>query len=160
MLGVINKGMGLAATLIGALVGGTLMTKLGLFRALFYYGMLQAISNLSFMVVAAFEKSYPLTVFAVGIENLSGGMGTAAFIAFLMALCDTKYTATQFALLSAFASLGRILVGPPSGLIVEQIGWVSFFGITFLAAIPGLILLWFMRKNVMELEDETHKIDS
>ncbi len=155
-VGVINKGMGLAATLIGALAGGALMAKLGLFRSLFYYGILQAVSNLSFMAVAAFEKSYVLMAFAVGIENLSGGMGTAAFVAFLMALCDPRYTATQFALLSAFASLGRVFVGPPSGVLVEHIGWVLFFGATFCAAIPGLILLWVMRKSVMELEEGTH----
>ena len=126
-VGVINKGMGLAATLVGALAGGALMAKLGLFRSLLYYGVLQAVSNLSFMAVAAFEKSYILMAMAVGVENLSGGMGTAAFVAFLMMLCDTRYTATQFALLSAFASLGRVFVGPPSGIIAEQIGWTAFF---------------------------------
>ena len=150
-VGIINKGMGLSATLIGALLGGVLMAKLGLFRSLLYYGILQAISNLSFMVIAALEKNYFLMALAVGIENLSGGMGTAAFVAFLMALCDPRYTATQFALLSAFASLGRVLVGPPSGVIAEQVGWVSFFGVTFFAAIPGLILLWLMRESIKNL---------
>jgi MFS transporter, PAT family, beta-lactamase induction signal transducer AmpG len=159
-VGVINKGMGLAATLIGALLGGALMAKLGLFRSLLYYGILQAVSNLSFMVLAAFEKSYVLMALAVGIENLSGGMGTAAFVAFLMALCDPRYTATQFALLSAFASLGRVFVGPPSGIIAEQVGWVLFFGITFFAAIPGLILLWIMRQNVKDLEEKGHHVNN
>ena len=83
---------------------------------------------------------------------LSGGMGTAAFVAFLMSLCDPRYTATQFALLTAFASLGRVFVGPPSGIIAEQLGWVSFFGITFLTAIPGLVLLWIMSKSIKKLE--------
>jgi len=159
-VGVINKGMGLAATLIGAFLGGALMAKLGLFRSLLYYGILQAVSNLSFMAVAAFEKSYVLMALAVGVENLSGGMGTAAFVAFLMALCDTRYTATQFALLSAFASLGRVFVGPPSGIIAEQVGWVLFFGLTFLAAIPGLILLWIMRQNVKDLEEKEHYVNN
>jgi len=83
---------------------------------------------------------------------LAGGMGTAAFVAFLMALCNHKFTATQFALLSAFASLGRVFVGPLSGTLVEGYGWFLFFLVTFLAAIPGLVLLWKMRRRIGLLE--------
>ncbi|MGH7205691.1 MAG: AmpG family muropeptide MFS transporter [Nitrospiraceae bacterium] len=144
-VGVVNKGMGLLATLLGALVGGALMTRMGLFRALFLFGSLQAVSNLSFMVLAWTGKSYFVMVSAVAFENLSGGMGTAAFVALLMSLCDHRYTATQFALLSALAALGRVFVGPPSGYLVETVGWVVFFFITFLAALPGLGFLWRLR---------------
>ena len=145
-VGVVNKGMGLLATLLGALAGGALMVRLGLFRALLLFGSLQAVSNLSFMVLAWTGKSYVVMVSAVAFENLSGGMGTAAFVALLMSLCDHRYTATQFALLSALAALGRVFVGPPSGYLVETVGWVIFFFITFLAALPGLGLLWRLRK--------------
>ena len=93
-----------------------------------------------------------MLVFTIAFENLAGGMGTAAFVAFLMALCNHNYTATQFALLSALASLGRVFVGPASGFLVDEYGWLLFFLITFLAAIPGLILLWKMRENVESLE--------
>lgn len=144
-VGAINKGLGLAATIIGALFGGALMVKLRLYRALMLFGVLQAISNLTFMWLALAGKNYTLMVAAVGIENLAGGMGTAAFVALLMSLCDRRYTATQFALLSAAASIGRVLVGPPSGVMVEALGWAPFFFVTFLIALPGLALLWWLR---------------
>ncbi len=147
-VGVVNKGMGLVATIVGALAGGAWMVRLGLFRSLLLFGVLQALSNLSFMLLAWVGKSYPLMVSAVAVENLAGGMGTAAFVALVMSLCDHRYTATQFALLSALASLGRVFVGPPSGYLVEAVGWVPFFFLTFLAALPGLWLLWFLRSNL------------
>jgi PAT family beta-lactamase induction signal transducer AmpG len=151
-VGTINKGMGLGATIVGALFGGALMARLGLFRALFLFGVLQAVSNLSFMVLAMVGKSYAMLVFTIAFENLAGGMGTAAFVAFLMALCNHNFTATQFALLSALASLGRVFVGPAGGVLVEEFGWLLFFLITFLAAIPGVVLLWKMRERVLSLE--------
>ena len=98
-VGTINKGMGLMATIIGAMFGGTLMIKLGLFRSLMLFGLFQMVSNLSFMVLAWLGKNYGVMIFAVAFENLCGGMGTSAFVALLMALCNKKYSATQFALL-------------------------------------------------------------
>lgn len=154
-VGVINKGMGLAATILGALFGGVIMARMGLYRSLMAFGILQAVSNLSFMVLAYVGKVYSVMVIAVAFENLSGGMGTAAFVAFLMALCDHRFTATQFALFSALASLGRVFVGPPSGFLAQEIGWVGFFFITFLAALPGLVLLWKMRQSVRSLEHDS-----
>lgn len=151
-VGTINKGMGLAATILGVLFGGTLMVKLRLYRALMIFGVLQAVSNLTFMWLAAVGHSYPLMVLAVAVENLSGGMGTAAFVALLMALCNHRYTATQYALLSALAAVGRVYVGPASGFVVEALGWVSFFFLTFLAALPGLGLLAAMRSTLDGLE--------
>ncbi|HEX9181194.1 MAG TPA: MFS transporter, partial [Burkholderiales bacterium] len=151
-VGAINKGMGLAATIIGALFGGALMVKLRLYRALMLFGVLQAVSNLSFMWLATAGKSYAIMVLAVGFENLAGGMGTAAFVALLMALCNHRYTATQYALLSALAAVGRVYVGPASGYVVEAVGWASFFFVTFLAALPGLALLRAMRATVDSLE--------
>lgn len=151
-VGAINKGMGLASTIIGALFGGVLMARLRLFRALLIFGVLQAVSNLSFMVLALVGKSYPLMIFTIAFENLAGGMGTAAFVAFLMVLCNHNYTATQFALLSALASLGRVFVGPLSGVLVDGMGWTVFFFTTFVFALPGLILLWLMREVVKGTE--------
>lgn len=147
-VGAINKGMGLIATLVGVVFGGTLMARLGLFRSLLLFGVLQAISNLTFMWLAAAGKSYSIMVTAVGFENLAGGMGTAAFVALLMSLCDKRFTASQFALLSALAAVGRVYVGPASGYMVEAIGWVPFFGFTFLIALPGLLLLFVMRRQI------------
>jgi PAT family beta-lactamase induction signal transducer AmpG len=155
-VGYVNKGMGLAATIVGALFGGTLMVKLGLYRALFYFGILQAVSNLTFMWLALAGKSYPVMVLAIGFENLSGGMGTAAFVAFLMALCDHRFTATQYALLSALAAFGRVYVGPAAGYATDPrylgLGWPTFFFLTFVVALPGLLLLAWKRQTIEALD--------
>lgn len=151
-VGAFNKGFGLAATLAGALVGGALMAKLGLFRALLLFGVLQAITNLGFMLLAASGKSYALMVAVVGLENLCGGMGTAAYVALLMALCDRRFSATQYALLSALSAVGRVYVGPSAGYLVAAFGWTQFFFFTFLIALPGLALLAWMRRRIEALD--------
>ncbi len=153
-VGVVNKGLGLAALLLGALLGGVLLAKLSLVRALLLFGVLQAVSNLSFAWLAWAGKSYPLLVFTVAFENLASGMGTAAFVALVMALCHRSYSATQYALLSAIASLGRILFGPLTGTLVEKFGWGEFFVLTFFAALPGLVLVWVMRAEISAAEQE------
>ncbi|MDM7323108.1 MAG: MFS transporter [Gammaproteobacteria bacterium] len=147
-VGLVNKGFGLAATLIGALAGGLWLMRLGLFRALMLFGILQAVTNLGFLGLALTGHNYPLMVLAVGLENLAGGMGTAAFVALLMGLCELRYSATQFALLSALASLGRVLLGPVAGGVVTWLDWPLFFVLTFLAALPGLWWLNRMRPAV------------
>lgn len=151
-VGTINKGLGFISLIVGAVFGGTLMVRLKLYRALLAFGILQAVSNLSFMVLAWLGKSYIMLVFTVAFENLSGGMGTAAFVALLMAMCNHRYTATQYALLSSLAAIGRIFVSPTSGFLVESIGWAYFFFITFLTALPGLVLLWWVRDDIAQLE--------
>jgi|SRR5579884_2542135 PAT family beta-lactamase induction signal transducer AmpG len=140
------RGVGIAATLLGALAGGVAMARMGLFRALLAFGALQAVSNLSFVALAWVGKNYIATVAAVVFENFSGGMGTSAFVAFVMSLCDHRYTATQFALLSSLEALGRVLLGRPAAELVEFLGWAQFFVVTFLAALPGLLLLWRLRE--------------
>ncbi|HXF94353.1 MAG TPA: MFS transporter [Nitrospiraceae bacterium] len=142
------RGVGIAATLLGALVGGVAMARMGLFRALLAFGVLQAVSNLSFMALAWAGKNYPVMVAAVVFENFSGGMGTSAFVAFVMSLCDHRYTATQFALLSSLEALGRVLLGRPAAELVETVGWGQFFFVTFLVALPGLVLLWRLRGSL------------
>ena len=92
----------------------------------------------------------------VAFENLSGGMGTAAFVAFLMSLCNQRFTATQFALLSAFASIGRVWVGPLAGVLAESIGWPSFFIVSTLLAAPALAMLWWLRVPIRALEPDPH----
>jgi PAT family beta-lactamase induction signal transducer AmpG len=151
-VGTINKALGLVSLLLGGLVGGLLLVRMSLMRALLLFGVLQAVSNLSFAVLAWAGKSYPLLVFAVGFENLASGMGTAAFVAFAMALCNHSFSATQYALLSAIASLGRILFGPVTGGLVAAWGWANFFVLTFAAALPGLWLVWHMRAQIDTVE--------
>jgi MFS transporter, PAT family, beta-lactamase induction signal transducer AmpG len=151
-VGYVNKAVGLASTIAGVLFGGALMVRLGLYRALLGFGILQAVSLLAFMWLALAGKSYPVMVFAVAFENLTGGMGTAAFVALLMALCDHRYTATQYALLSALASLGRVYVGPVAGYATDPrywgLDWATFFLFTFVAALPGLVLVWLLRQRI------------
>jgi MFS transporter, PAT family, beta-lactamase induction signal transducer AmpG len=151
-VGTINKGMGLVALIVGAMFGGTLMVRLGLFRSLMIFGILQMVSNLSFMVLAWVGRSYGVMIFAIAFENLCGGMGTAAFVALLMTLCNQRYSATQFALLSSLSALGRIFVSPTSGYVVEATGWAVFFLFTTCAALPGLVLLWWVRAEIEGLK--------
>lgn len=150
-VGTINKGLGLISVIFGAMVGGTLMIKLGLFRSLLIFGILQALSNLSFILLAWIGKSYGMLIFTVAFENISGGMGTASFISLLMALCNQRYSATQYALLSSLSALGRTFIAPTSGYVVEGLGWSAFFLITAISSIPGLLLLWRFRADISEL---------
>ena len=148
-VGAINKILGLVATIVGALAGGALMTRLSLYSALMLFGILQAVTNLGFWVLAVTPKAYASMAVVVGLENLCGGMGTAAFVAFLMTLCRVRYSATQFALLSALAAVGRTyLAGPLSGVMVEDMGWASFFLSTVVIALPGLALLRAQRRVI------------
>lgn len=148
-IGTVYKALTIISVVIGAAIGGSLMVRLGLYRSLLLFGILQAVSNLSFMVLAWVGKSYPIMIGAVAFENLSGGMGTAAFVSLLMSLCNHRYSATQFALLSSLAVLGRVCVTPTSGFLVTWLGWSSFFFITTLSALPGLLLLVYLRREVM-----------
>jgi PAT family beta-lactamase induction signal transducer AmpG len=142
------KGIGIAATLLGALAGGLLMAKLGLVRSLLLFGLLQAVSNLSFMFLAWIGKQYGALAASVIVENVTGGMGTAAFVALVMSLCDHRYTATQFALLSSLEALGRVFSGRPSAETVSLVGWSWFFFISFLMALPGCWLVWQYRRQL------------
>jgi MFS transporter, PAT family, beta-lactamase induction signal transducer AmpG len=142
------KGIGIAATLIGALAGGLAMAKLGLLRSLLLFGLLQALSNLSFMFLAWIGKHYGALAASVIVENVTGGMGTAAFVALVMSLCDHRYTATQFALLSSLEAFGRVFSGRPSAEAVALAGWGWFFFISFVMALPGCWLVWQYRLHI------------
>lgn len=174
-VGVVNKVLGLWLTIAGALVGGALMLKLGLWRSLLLFGVLQMASNLGFwwlavngrgvmpgLTLPAFDWGFVKLAAAtpvdggllmvVAFENLSGGMGTAAFVAFLMSLTSRRFSATQYALLSAFASVGRVWVGPLAGVLAESIGWPAFFVVSTVLAAPALAMLWWLRGPVRALE--------
>jgi PAT family beta-lactamase induction signal transducer AmpG len=90
---------------------------------------------------------------AVAFENVSGGMGTAAFAALLMALCDKRYSATQFALLSSLSALGRVVISPTSGYVMTMMGWPIFFLISTFVALPGLALLWRLRGDINTIKE-------
>ena len=124
------------------------MARAGLVQSLLTFGVLQAISNLGFVLLAWAGKSSTLLVTAIVIENVTGGMGTAAFVALVMSLCDPRYTATQFALLSSLEALGRVFAGRPSADLVAIVGWAQFFLLTFLVALPGLWAVWRVRERI------------
>ncbi len=147
-VGLAYKAFGLVATLLGAFIGGALLIRMTLYRALFLFGIAQALSTLVFMLLAMTGKNYLLMVTSIFIENLCSGMGTTAFLAFLTSLCNQRFSATQYASLSALASIGRVFVGPFAGLIVVHAGWVSLFGWAFVISLPGILLLWFLRNRV------------
>jgi PAT family beta-lactamase induction signal transducer AmpG len=153
-VGAINKGLGMASLIFGAIFGGTLMVKLGLFRSLLYFGILQTVSNLSFSGLALIGKSYEMLIFAVAFESLTSGMGTAAFVALIMTICNQRFSATQYAMLSSLAALGRILIAPTSGYLVMSVGWPAFFFIATLSGIPGLIILWRLKDTISALKHE------
>jgi PAT family beta-lactamase induction signal transducer AmpG len=155
-VGAVTKMLGMVATIVGALWGGAWMARLGLYRSLMLFGLLQAVSNLGFWLLAVTPKSLGTMAAAVGLENLAGGMGTAAFVGFLMALCNKEFSATQFALLSALAAVGRTyLAGPLSGYMVETQGWPVFFLTTVAIALPGLALLYWKRDVIRALDGKS-----
>ncbi len=142
----VSKIYGTAATFIGLALGGWLMAATGLYKTLWICGFLQLGSNLMFAAQAIAGNDISVLALTVGIENLAGGMGTAAFVAYLSSLCNISFTATQYALLSSFMATARIWFSSPGGWLAENFGWVEFFLLTTLAAVPGLILLWWLTK--------------
>ncbi len=150
-VGAINKTVSLIATLAGTFIGGWLMVRIGLFKSLMIFGVLQAFSNLSFWALTLIEPNVLAMGAAVGIENLCGGMGTAAFVGLLTSMCSKEFSATQYALLSSLASFGRVYLSAPAGYVVAAVGWGDFFIYSTLAALPGLIALYFLRSSVNKL---------
>lgn len=155
-VGVVNKTLGLVATIIGALYGGVLMQRLSLFRALLIFGILQGVSNAGYWLLSVTDKHMLSMAAAVFFENLCGGMGTAAFVALLMTLCNKSFSATQFALLSALSAVGRVYVGPIAGWFVEAHGWAEFYLFSVFAAMPGLLLLLICRRSLEYTQQTEH----
>ncbi|HRJ60547.1 MAG TPA: MFS transporter, partial [Azospirillaceae bacterium] len=122
-------------------LGGLLVGRVGTVRALMIGGVLQMLSNLGFALLAAKGADVGLLALVVGIENLTGGVATAAFVAYLSGLCDVAYTATQYALLSSFFKLGGDLLGANAGWLAEKLEWFNFFLFSTAGALPGLLLL-------------------
>lgn len=137
----VSKIFGLWATLIGAALGGVMVARLGILRSLFICGLLQMFSNLLFAAQALVGHDLAMLTVVIAVENIASGMGTAAFVGYLSALCNVAYTATQYALFSAFMSFARTVLSSPGGALAEQLGWVWFFSLTTIAAVPGLLLL-------------------
>ena len=137
----VTKLFGLCALGLGLFIGGVLIKKIGLLPSLVVTGVLQAISNLVFAYQAIAGHDIGVLTLTIAAENVTGGMGTAAFVAYLSILTNTEFTATQYALLSALMSLGRSVLSSPSGYLVDAVGWFDFFVYSSIIALPGLLLL-------------------
>jgi MFS transporter, PAT family, beta-lactamase induction signal transducer AmpG len=142
--GILTPGR-IVATVGGAVLGGLVTTKLGIFRGLWTLGLVQALSSLGYAGVATVPVSKALIIAAALFENFAHGLGTAAFLAFLMSVCERRYAATQFAVLSALLALSRTLAGGASGVLAERMGYGDYFFLTFLLAIPAFALLPWIR---------------
>jgi PAT family beta-lactamase induction signal transducer AmpG len=140
-IGTITKLLGFWAIIAGASIGGIIMLRLGINRSLWVFGFFQAISTAGFAVLAHIGYSIPVLAAVIGFENLSGGMGTAAFMAFMASITNKKFTATQYALLTSFMAFGRDVLSAPTGFLVKYMGWENFFIACALIAIPGMLLL-------------------
>jgi len=141
-IGAVAKLFGFWATIIGGLGGGVLMLRLGIHRSLWIFGALQAFSTFFFVLLARVGDHLPALAAVVGFENLSGGMGTAAFVAYMASLCNRRFTATQYALLTSLMGVPRVIVGSTTGYLAKHFGWESFFLACTLIAIPGMLLLF------------------
>jgi len=149
----VSKIFGVFATLLGVFSGGLVVKRFGILRSLLYCGILQMLSNLMFAAQAALGPHVGFLVLTIGLENLSGGMGSAAFVAYLSVLCNTAYTGTQFALFTSFMAFGRTWLSAVSGWIADQTDWVTFFVISTFVALPGLLmLLWMIKRLPMSLQ--------
>ena len=143
-----DVGVGFIALLVGIFVGGILYARLGMKRSVLASLVLMAVSNVSFAALAAAGHTNIGMAAAIGFENFASGIGGVTVVAYLSALCNLRFTATQYALLSALASIaGRFLTGTTAGAVIDAIGYVNFYLLTTLAAVPGVILFWFMIRS-------------
>ncbi len=140
-IGATTKTVGMVCIILGGILGGLLMKKLSLKRALLVFGLLQAGSVLAFWALSRLGPRLAVLTGALALENLSFGMGTAAFATFIMLLCDRRFTATQYALLSSLLAFARGYLTAPAGWFADRFGWSGYFLACALAAIPGLLLL-------------------
>ncbi len=148
----VNKFVGFAALIAGSALGAPFIAWLGMGRALVVSGLLMMLSNLLFCLLAMSGDSTPMLALAVGTENFTSGIGLTVFVTYLSGLSSLAYTATQFALLSSFAAVGRTWLATPSGILAEELGWVTFWASTVVVAIPGMLLLWMLWRRGFVVE--------
>ncbi|PSB01099.1 MFS transporter [Merismopedia glauca CCAP 1448/3] len=140
-IGTIQGGMGFIATTVGVFTGGLIMTKIGMYRSLWVFGVLQLISNFGYYLLAISGKNSSLLVVAINIENFCAGLVAVVTVAYIMSLCDRRFTTTQFALFSSLLAISRDVLAGPAGDLAKATGWSNFFLLTMVFALPGLFLL-------------------
>ncbi|MFW6099038.1 MAG: AmpG family muropeptide MFS transporter, partial [Thermodesulfobacteriota bacterium] len=140
-IGAVVKLFGFWATIGGSLMGGILMIRLGINRSLWIFGVLQALSTACFALLSHIGPHVSALSGVIGFENLSGGMGTAAYVAFMASITNKRFTATQYALLSSLMGVPRVMASAPTGFLAKHLGWGWFFIACTLIAVPGMLLL-------------------
>jgi PAT family beta-lactamase induction signal transducer AmpG len=152
-IGAVVKLFGFWATILGGTLGGVWILRIGMKRALWLFGLGQMLSTLGFAVLAGLSPSTAALAAVVALENFTAGLGTAAFVGFMAALTDKRFTATQYALLSSLMGVPRVLAAAPTGWLAAWLGWAGFFVFCALIAIPGLVLLkWITRLETVNRE--------
>jgi PAT family beta-lactamase induction signal transducer AmpG len=146
-IGSIVKLFGFWATIAGSLAGGMIMLKAGIYRSLWLFGILQALSTAGFALLAQIGHSIPALAAVIAFENLSSGMGTAAYAAFMASITNQKFTATQYALLTSLMGIPRVVVSAGSGFMAKAMGWEGYFIFCTLIALPGLLMLLRIRPS-------------
>jgi PAT family beta-lactamase induction signal transducer AmpG len=150
----ISKIYGVLATLAGVALGGVFVARFGVFRALFVCGALQALSNLMYAVLVKTGPLLSMLTVSISVENLTGGMASAAFVAYLSGLCNRDFTATQYALLSSLATVGLNVLAASGGFLAQRLGWIEFFVLSTAACVPALVLLlWMMRRPAFAVSE-------
>ncbi|MBA3554885.1 MAG: MFS transporter, partial [Gemmatimonadales bacterium] len=147
-IGWVQTTLGVGASIVGALAGGLATRRLGTFHALWVLGAVQALSNLTYWAAAVTGAQTAMMYGAAVVEQFTQGLGTAAFLTFLMTLCERRYAATQFALLSALYRVGGIAAGALSGVMAERVGYANYFLFTFGLALPAFVLLPWLRRTL------------
>ena len=147
-VGIAYKTIGFIATILGTFVGASLIERLGLFRSLLFFGIGQAFTNLLFMLLAIVGKNYYVMITSLFVESFITGMASTALLVFVTSLCNQKYSATQFACLSALFSIGRIFLGPLAALMVFHLGWANFYASSVIVCLPAILLLVLMRTRI------------
>lgn len=140
-IGAVAKLFGFWSAIAGGLIGGAILLRIGIIRSLWIFGILQAAAILSFTALALIGNSLVALAVAIMLEQLTSGMGTSAYVAYMASLTNKRFTATQYALLSSCMGIPRVIIAAPAGWVAEQTGWPLFFVGCTLAAIPGLLLL-------------------
>ena len=140
-IGAVVKLFGFWATVCGGFLGGLFMLRIGIKKSLWIFGILQAVSTGGFALLALLGRSLPALSAVIAFENLTGGMGTAAYAAFMASITNKRFTATQYALLSSLMGVPRVIASAPTGIMADHLGWPVFFIFCTVAAAPGLILL-------------------
>ncbi len=143
----ISKVFGLVASMAGVILGGWLVLRVGIMRALVIGGVLQALSNLAYIAQLWAGHDLPMLAVTIATENVTGGIGSAAFVAYLSRLCNPAFTATQYALLSALAAVSRTFIASGGGWLADRLGWAPFFTAATLLCVPGLMLLLFLMRR-------------